>query len=200
MTEKPKKEKKVTESTRKKYESVTPPVPPRPEIPMYDPQTGDINPYYEELTGKANPLAEVRKTNLIPPPYEPMKKNRFIVLFPEGMGVDSYTISSASRPSFTMKKPTFWSKLIGKDLQVLNPTRIVFRDVIGVGLSGVVKKLMNLKTFDYNIQMIDPLGAVVETFEYIGCKVVSTDMGNLDYSNDSLCEIIVTIQATKVEY
>jgi hypothetical protein len=26
------------------------------EIPMYDPYTGEANPYYEELTGKKNPL------------------------------------------------------------------------------------------------------------------------------------------------
>ena len=27
------------------------------KIPTHDPQTGDLNPYYEELTGKPNPLA-----------------------------------------------------------------------------------------------------------------------------------------------
>ena len=27
-----------------------------PNIPMYDPQTGELNPYYEELTGKNNPM------------------------------------------------------------------------------------------------------------------------------------------------
>lgn len=26
------------------------------EIPLYDPYTGQLNPYYEELTGKPNPL------------------------------------------------------------------------------------------------------------------------------------------------
>jgi len=25
-------------------------------IPTHDPQTGDLNPYYEELTGQPNPL------------------------------------------------------------------------------------------------------------------------------------------------
>ncbi len=25
-------------------------------IPTHDPQTGELNPYYEELTGKKNPL------------------------------------------------------------------------------------------------------------------------------------------------
>ena len=28
------------------------------EIPIYDPQTGELNPYYKELTGEENPLKE----------------------------------------------------------------------------------------------------------------------------------------------
>jgi hypothetical protein len=28
------------------------------EIPIHDPQTGELNPYYEELTGKENPMKE----------------------------------------------------------------------------------------------------------------------------------------------
>lgn len=29
------------------------------EIPTHDPQTGQLNPYYEELTGKKNPLSNL---------------------------------------------------------------------------------------------------------------------------------------------
>lgn len=29
---------------------------PKFDIPTHDPQTGELNPYYEELTGKKNPL------------------------------------------------------------------------------------------------------------------------------------------------
>jgi len=31
-------------------------VEPKFEIPTHDPQTGELNPLYEELTGKKNPL------------------------------------------------------------------------------------------------------------------------------------------------
>ena len=30
-------------------------------VPTHDPQTGELNPYYEELTGKKNPLIEEKK-------------------------------------------------------------------------------------------------------------------------------------------
>tara|TARA_R110000824_G_scaffold329868_1_gene516626 strand:- start:158 stop:586 length:429 start_codon:yes stop_codon:yes gene_type:complete len=32
-------------------------------IPIMDPQTGELNPYYEELTGKPNPLSSVKIIN-----------------------------------------------------------------------------------------------------------------------------------------
>jgi len=39
------------------------------KIPTHDPQTGELNPYYEELTGEKNPLSKVKlsenQTNLI---------------------------------------------------------------------------------------------------------------------------------------
>ncbi len=31
------------------------------EIPTHDPQTGELNPLYEELTGEANPMAPPKK-------------------------------------------------------------------------------------------------------------------------------------------
>ena len=34
------------------------------DIPTHDPQTGELNPYYEELTGKKNPLIEEKKEYL----------------------------------------------------------------------------------------------------------------------------------------
>ena len=34
------------------------------DIPTHDPQTGEFNPYYEELTGKKNPLTEEKKEYL----------------------------------------------------------------------------------------------------------------------------------------
>ena len=34
------------------------------KIPTYDPYTGELNPYYEELTGKPNPLSTVKIINM----------------------------------------------------------------------------------------------------------------------------------------
>ena len=36
---------------------------PKYPIPTHDPYTGELNPYYEELTGEKNPLSPDSKTN-----------------------------------------------------------------------------------------------------------------------------------------
>ena len=35
------------------------------EIPLYDPYTGEINPYYEILTGRKHPFLVTKKENKI---------------------------------------------------------------------------------------------------------------------------------------
>lgn len=48
------------------------------EIPTHDPQTGELNPYYEELVGKKNPLINSDLVIRIPPRMvrEDFKKNK----------------------------------------------------------------------------------------------------------------------------
>ena len=38
---------------------------PTSDIPTYDPQTGDLNPHYKELTGKENPMGEYNKVGIL---------------------------------------------------------------------------------------------------------------------------------------
>ena len=35
-------------------------------VPTHDPQTGELNPYYEELTGKKNPLTKDKDLDKMP--------------------------------------------------------------------------------------------------------------------------------------
>ena len=53
------------------------------QIPTHDPYTGEINPYYEELTGQANPLVEKHQQQLYEEYYtEEYFKNYIPVRFP----------------------------------------------------------------------------------------------------------------------
>jgi hypothetical protein len=35
------------------------------QVPTHDPQTGELNPYFEELTGIKNPLSQIDKTDIL---------------------------------------------------------------------------------------------------------------------------------------
>lgn len=43
-------------------------------VPFSDPYTGEINPYYEELTGKSNPLNKVKIINMQQPKDKNLEK------------------------------------------------------------------------------------------------------------------------------
>lgn len=46
------------------------------EIPTHDPQTGELNPYYEELTGEPNPMTPTKSEDFI---SEDDALNRFLL-------------------------------------------------------------------------------------------------------------------------
>jgi len=56
---------------------------PKYEIPTHDPQTGEVNPYYEELTGKS-----IEQPRLVIIPESDMDKlNRFLITVANTDGV-----------------------------------------------------------------------------------------------------------------
>ena len=55
------------------------------EIPTHDPQTGELNPYYEELTGEKNPLSQPKRV--------PTKKEAFNDYLMQIADDDKLTIS-----------------------------------------------------------------------------------------------------------
>ncbi len=54
------------------------------KIPTHDPQTGELNPYYEELTGIKNPLIDSQSTIYVSPRMvrEDFEKNKDIDKMP----------------------------------------------------------------------------------------------------------------------
>lgn len=51
---------------------------PKFKIPEYDPQTGEPNPYYEEMTGNKLPQYNINKSEVVPE-TEMDKLNRFLL-------------------------------------------------------------------------------------------------------------------------
>ena len=130
----------------------------------------------------------------MPVPYEPMKKNRWLIRFPSDLGIQEWWLSSAQRPKLNHG---FWSSLLGYDIGDMT---LVFRDPIGQSLGNILLDLFEKKSkIDFEIEMLDPTGVVIEKWGIGDSKIIELDFGTLDYSDDSLAEIIVKFKPGNIK-
>jgi hypothetical protein len=143
---------------------------------------------------------------------EPKKENRWVITFPEDFQLPPWVVKKTERPS--------WSSN-GYHL-IPKPIEIVFLDPIGpstaqalwsvlIGLTDIntvtsdKKRELQMKFhkyvngFDYTIEMLDPVGIVVEQWKITGCNITNINFGSLDYSSDDLAKCILTISFKKAE-
>jgi hypothetical protein len=170
------------------------------EIPMYDPQSGEPNPHYEELTGNKNPLLEQKNDLLtkMPFPYEPKRKNLWVLNLPEEMGINTWVVHKTNRPSFKIKEKKILGFTYSKKI-VWSEITIEFYDPIGPSTSQVLMRDFNvLKPFDYTLEMLDPTGVVIEKWSLNGCKLKSIDFCEITYENDGLVNIKMVLKPKNV--
>ena len=141
-------------------------------------------------------------------PFEPKLKNRFIMNID---GVPAYLIKTANRPQITFEEVTLehmnvkrWVK--GKGAwQTLNVTlydpvvpsaaqavmewvRLAHESVTGRdGYSDFYKK-------DVDIQVLGPVGDIVEQWKLKGAWIQSANFNDLDFSSSDPVEISVTLR------
>jgi hypothetical protein len=151
--------------------------------------------------------------NNLQPPYEPKVKNRFVVTLPEELGLPSWLIHSTERPRFGTN---------GYHL-IPEPLKFVLRDPITPSTTQAVWELLSGLTdieagteinpelkielqkkyqkfqqgFDYTLELLDPLGVVVEKWTITGCKLIRIDFGNLDYSNSEMVDITLIFRPVR---
>ena len=127
--------------------------------------------------------------------YEPMKKNRFLVKFPDQFGgIESFCVSSTQRPS--------WERLNGWcDITV----RLV--DLLS---QSVTKKLLDFIRWQekdtnretalmFVIESLEPAGVVVERWEIFGL-VIRIEFEELAYDSDDVSSTKVTIAPIDVDF
>ena len=147
----------------------------------------------------------------MPVPYEPKRKNRFILRFPSSLGINEWYVTSTARPS---------AKINATEIPFLNtstyvagrftwdPIKVTFKDPIGPSASQALMEWFRLHAEsvtgrmgyssgskkNLDLEMLDPTGVVVEKWILQGCLITSADFGSLSYASDALAEISVTIQ------
>lgn len=147
----------------------------------------------------------------MPVPYEPKRKNRFILRFPSTLGINEWYVTSAARPV---------AKINPVEIQFLNTStyvagrfnweelKVTFRDPIGPSASQALMEWFRLHAEsvtgrmgyaagykkDIELEMLDPTGVVVEKWILQGTFLTQLDFGSLDYSDDKLADINASLR------
>jgi hypothetical protein len=145
----------------------------------------------------------------MPDPYEPKRKNRFILTFPSSLGINSWYVESTSRPkvSITSKNiPFLNTETYVAGRFTWNTINVTFRDPIGPSAAQSLMEWVRLHAEsvtgrmgyaagykkDISLEMLDPTGVAVEKWILQGCFLTDVDFQSLGYGDDGLA----TIQAT----
>ena len=144
--------------------------------------------------------------------YEPLRKNRWLLRFPADLGIQEWWCKTASRPKITQE---------GKAIEFINTEtyvvgrykwatmQVTLRDPIGPSASQAIMEWVRLHSEsvtgrqgyaagykrDVELEMLDPTGVVVSKWILKNVMITDADFGGLDYSQDDLAEITLTLQA-----
>jgi hypothetical protein len=167
------------------------------EVPMYDPQTGEPNPYYEKLTGNKNPLLETPKM-LNPNIKEPKLKNRFLVYLPKEFGVDVWDVRKINKPTVVLNPKKILGLTYGYEKK-FSEINIEFYDKIQNKNKNLLNYLETQKKFSFYIEELDPTGVVIDRFDLSDCNITYLSFGDLDYKSKEINNIILSINIGKLE-
>jgi len=147
----------------------------------------------------------------MPIQYEPKRSNRFIFTFPSSLGINSWYVESASRPTITINK---------KEIKFLNTETYVssnfawgeisvkLRDPIGPSAAQAVMEWVRLHAEsvtgrmgyaagykkDCDLEMLDPTGVAVEKWILQGCLITKANFGSVGYGTDDIMTVELGLQ------
>jgi len=147
----------------------------------------------------------------MPNPFEPKRKNRWLIRFPSELGIQEWWLASAARPSISQNEVEI--PFLNTSTWVLGrftwePISITLRDPIGPSAAQAVMEWVRLGSESITgrqgyssgykrqvfIEMLDPTGVVVEKWMLDGAMVTNVNFGDLDFSDDSLAEITMDVR------
>jgi hypothetical protein len=147
----------------------------------------------------------------MPVPYEPKRKNRFILRFPSSLGINEWYVTSAVRPSAKINPteiPFLNTSTYVAGRFVWNEMKVTFKDPIGPSASQALMEWFRLHAEsvtgrmgyaagykkDIELEMLDPTGVVVEKWILQGTFLTDLNFGDLDYSRDDIATIDASLR------
>ena len=147
----------------------------------------------------------------MPVPYEPLRKNRFILRFPDELGIQEWWVSTTSRPKYTSAEVEI--PFLNTSTYVIGrfnweSISVTFRDPIGPSATQALMEWVRLHSEtvtgrqgyaagykkDIELEMLDPTGVVVQKWILQGTQLNDVDFGGLDYSSNDLADITATLR------
>ena len=143
--------------------------------------------------------------------YELKRMNRFLITFPEHFNIPQWVTFEASRPSarlitkdilgVKLFKKLVWDDMIIKMNDPIGPsTSQSLMDLIHKSLYE--KKQLIKNKFNLKLEMLDPVGHVVEKWALSNCEFKSIDFGELSYQIDDpvVCSLVIKLGDVVLEY
>ena len=147
----------------------------------------------------------------MPIPYEPKKKNRFIMRFDSSLGINEWYVESTSRPQVTIgavEIPFLNTSTYVAGRFVWNTINVTFRDPIGPSASQALMEWVRAHAEsvtgrmgyaagykkDIGLELLDPTGVVVEKWILQGCFLTDVNFNDLAYSDEGLVNIAATLR------
>lgn len=147
----------------------------------------------------------------MPFPYEPKRKNRFILRFPSELGINEWFVETTNRPKITIKSteiPFLNTKRYVAGIYEWGTIGVTLRDPIGPSAAQAMMEWVRLHAEsvtgrmgyaagykkDIELEMLDPTGVVIEKWSLIQCFLTDVDFGSLGYSDDALAGITLTLR------
>lgn len=147
----------------------------------------------------------------MPLPYEPKRKNRWLIEFPGDLGIQAWWLSAGGRPSITQNaveipflNTSTWvvGRFTWDDMQV------TLRDPIAPSASQAVMEWVRLHSESVtgrqgyavgykkmvHVNMLDPTGVGIEKWQLQGTMATTVSFGDLSMSDDELADITLTLK------
>lgn len=125
---------------------------------------------------------------LLPLDIEPMRKNRFLVVFPDELGIHPIFVRSITLPKvevISIAEQSYFGRF--RLAERIDVSDCLLKLIPSCG-KDLLKKLLDIqmqsKIFDFRVQMLDPTGMVVDEYIMMGSVLKEIRVETLDYKND----------------
>jgi hypothetical protein len=136
---------------------------------------------------------------IVPIEYEPMRRNRFVVNFPDQMEIPTYLIGEIERPRVVVNSVDVGNGYMIPGQHRWEPIIVKFVEIIGQNITNkLIDHYVGATIFDLHIQMLDPTGVTVETWSLMGCVIINLDHDPLTYNDNDVANLYLSVQPNYV--